>query len=244
MINTSDNSLFLPIKNIKNIKENGYLVSKTGFIYSLYKESLGFKPKECFLKPYIDKDGYQRVGLMSQSGNPKYYTKGVHTIVICTFKGLPPSNMKDPTVNHIDGNVLNNNIENLEWMERFQNSEERLTIAKGENNGGNIYNESIIKNIIDYKIKNPKISCDKLHKIFDISRSQIYRILIKENWKYLTENIIFDIINYFTNPNYYNWGYKNETDELTVYDIGRSTKTIKESLKYTFFDNEYGIFDL
>lgn len=244
MLDPKNNSIFSPIKNIPNIKENGYLVSKTGFIYSLYKESIGFKPKECFLKPYIDKDGYQRVGLMSQSGIPKYYTKGVHSIVIYTFKGPPPIDMKDPTVNHIDGNILNNNIDNLEWMERFQNSEERLTIAKGENNGGNIYSEKTIKNMIDYKIKYPKVSCDKLHNLFKVSRSQIYRILIGQNWKYLMENIIIDIVDCFSDPNFYCYGYKNAKDELMIGDLNNTKKIKNEYPDYIWFNNEYTVDDL
>ena len=38
--------------------------------------------------------------------------------VLMTFKGPPPEDMIDPTVDHIDGNVINNDISNLRWLTR------------------------------------------------------------------------------------------------------------------------------
>lgn len=246
-MNPKFNPDFSYIKNVPNIKENTYLISKNGGrLYSLYKERIYGSGSSAFINPYVDKDGYERVSLASQSGTPRTYTKGIHTLVISTFKGNPPPTMKDPTVNHIDGNTLNNNIDNLEWIERADNSniQYRKHIARGMYNAGNIYPENTIKEIIDIKIKHPEIGCSELHRRFKVSRAQIFRIITKKIWKYLTEDVIFDMIDFFSDPKLYNWGYKNEIDELSVHDIGRSNKTEDTLPEYTFFDNEYGIEDL
>jgi len=47
-------------------------------------------------------------------------------LVAIFFIGPPPVDLKDPTVNHIDGNITNNHFTNLEWMERGKNSSIRL----------------------------------------------------------------------------------------------------------------------
>jgi DNA-binding transcriptional regulator YiaG len=44
----------------------------------------------------------------------------VHRIVLSTF--APIENWEVLTVNHIDGNCLNNNLENLEWMSQSENT--------------------------------------------------------------------------------------------------------------------------
>ena len=61
------------------------------------------------LKPSIDKDGYEKV-VLTKNGVRKTYL--VHRLVATAF--LPNPDNK-ATVNHIDGNKRNNNVNNLEW---------------------------------------------------------------------------------------------------------------------------------
>lgn len=62
------------------------------------------------LKPGIDKYGYEKVILTNGRKIRKTYT--VHRLVALAF--IPNPDNK-PTVNHIDGNKRNNNVDNLEW---------------------------------------------------------------------------------------------------------------------------------
>ena len=39
---------------------------------------------------------------------------------------MPPKNMKDPTVDHIDNDKFFNHPENLQWLERSENSKKRV----------------------------------------------------------------------------------------------------------------------
>ena len=67
------------------------------------------------MKPKIDKYGYQVITL-SKNGIRKSYT--VHKIVALAFIDNP---LNKKTVNHINGNKLDNRVENLEWATEKEN---------------------------------------------------------------------------------------------------------------------------
>ena len=63
----------------------------------------------------LTRDGYRRVSL-SKEGKPKEFR--VNRLVAETFIPNPENK---PTVNHKNGNKLDNRVENLEWMTREEN---------------------------------------------------------------------------------------------------------------------------
>lgn len=96
----------LPPPQTKDIRgiigyEDIYAITKTGEIWNLRKHK--------WMAKRLNPQGYWRINL-SQNGHTKTFT--IHRLVAKTF--IPnPGNM--PIVNHLDGNKLNNSIENLEW---------------------------------------------------------------------------------------------------------------------------------
>ena len=89
-------------------------VSSNGEIETFDKTSLrkNGRPdnrKGKVLKPKVDRYGYEVVTL-SKNGKRKSYP--VHRLVAMAFIDNP---LQKETVNHIDGNKLNNSVENLEW---------------------------------------------------------------------------------------------------------------------------------
>jgi hypothetical protein len=67
------------------------------------------------IKPYISNRGYLRVALCLNRKLKNYH---VHRLVAEAF--IPnPNGYTD--VDHIDGNKLNNNVENLQWLSRGDN---------------------------------------------------------------------------------------------------------------------------
>ena len=106
-----------PIKDLENL----YEVDEFGNIYSLPKikktPTTEFLSKEKILKPYKNCWGYMLVDMRKDG---KRYLKCVHRLVAEAF--IPnPNNL--PQVNHIDGNKLNNKIENLEWTTNAKNTQ-------------------------------------------------------------------------------------------------------------------------
>lgn len=71
------------------------------------------------LKPAVAKNGYLIVSLWKNNKGKSQY---VHRILAETFLSIPKS--KDRlTVNHIDGNKLNNTLQNLEWCSYSANNQ-------------------------------------------------------------------------------------------------------------------------
>lgn len=83
------------------------IVSNTGKVRSLLLD------RE--IKPFISNRGYLRVPLCKDG---KIKNAHVHRLVAEAF--IPNPNGYD-TVDHIDGNKLNNNADNLQWLSRGDN---------------------------------------------------------------------------------------------------------------------------
>ena len=95
-----------------------YQVSNLGRIKSLKFWSNVHKKyyeKETILKNKINKHGYEFVGLHKHNKTKNF---SVHRLVAEAFIDNPKMYKE---VNHIDGNKLNNNVENLEFTTRSEN---------------------------------------------------------------------------------------------------------------------------
>lgn len=87
--------------------EGLYKVSNLGNIHSIKSHYI--------LKGSIDTMGYRIVNLSKNKTNKHFY---IHRLVA---KAFIPNPDNKPQVNHIDGNKLNNNITNLEWVTGKEN---------------------------------------------------------------------------------------------------------------------------
>ena len=99
--------------------EGLYLVSSLGRIKSLDRWVNNGKGKRLqkgeIITPFKNKKGYLRVALSNGFKRIKY---SIHRLVAMAF--LPnPDNLE--TVNHINGIVTDNRVENLEWMSNRDN---------------------------------------------------------------------------------------------------------------------------
>lgn len=95
------------MKNMNSIGLPNYAVTRCGRVYSLKSNK--------FLKPKIDRYGYEVVCLREDNKN---LHRTVHRLVALIYI---PSVNKGMTVNHIDGNKVNNNVLNLEWVSSRDN---------------------------------------------------------------------------------------------------------------------------
>lgn len=97
-----------------------YYVSQYGNVYSLkYRD---------YLLPYPDKDGYLSVQLYNQNESRHFR---IHRLVASVFI----SNLENkPQVNHLDGNVCNNCVLNLEWTTAEENIHHAINLGLWSSN--------------------------------------------------------------------------------------------------------------
>ena len=165
--------------NYMDVRPDLYEIDAFGNIWSHYKKG--------FLHPTKDKDGYYKIGLRTCYSSPR--TVRIATLVAWTFIGAPLG-LEDPTVNHIDGNALNNHYSNLEWIERRENSSIRNHRDQGSSNSQAKLNENQVREICQL-LQNTNLSTKQIGEKYPISSSTIVSILHKRTWKSITTNYDF-----------------------------------------------------
>lgn len=160
-------------KNIKDI----YYISECGNIYSTYFKKI--------LSSKKDKDGYLSISLCCNDGIRRMFR--IASLVLYTFVGNPPKKMIDPTVNHIDGNILNNHYTNLEWMERCLNSSIRMNTCPGELNGSHILTQKEVHKICELLLST-EMTYDEIGNLYNVEKSTISNIKNFKKWSCVTKN--------------------------------------------------------
>lgn len=91
--------------------EDKYAVDEAGNVWS--------KTRQIYIKHYIDRKGYPRVGLWSQiDGQWRQKNKLVHRLVAETFIENPDNK---PIAHHIDGDTMHCHVSNLTWATAKEN---------------------------------------------------------------------------------------------------------------------------
>lgn len=122
------------LKEIPGRYKGRYSITESGEVWSHKRNQ--------WLKPKLNKQtGYYQVNL----GIGITITENIHRLVMLAFIGLDPDPSKCD-VDHIDGNKLNNNLENLRWVTTSENLQNRK--AKGWRKNGSKY---LAKIGIDYE---------------------------------------------------------------------------------------------
>lgn len=165
----------------KNVKKGLYKIDENGNVYSSYKKG--------YMKPSTDKDGYLKLGLSGGSREEKCYVR-IATLVAWHYLGPPGEDLKDPTVNHIDGNVINNHYKNLEWIDRSKNSSIRENKGAGEKNSQTKLTKKEVHEICQLII-DTDLSLTEIAKLYNMTKGSISRIYQKKTWKSITEGYDF-----------------------------------------------------
>lgn len=152
------------------VYEYNYIVFPSGEILNLHGEEV---------KGHIDRCGYREVVVNGKQ-------KLVHRIVAMVF--IPNQNNLEQ-VNHIDGNKLNNNVNNLEWCTRSENLRHAYAIGleqikTGEKNQFHKLTEEAVKYIRSNYIKRDKqFGAVPLGKRFGVDRTTILDVVKRKTWK-------------------------------------------------------------
>lgn len=150
----------------------GYFVTRDGHLFSTrsrLQDSL-YRP----LTPSPDGAGYLRVSATDKHGKEK--TLKIHRAVIETFVGPPPSVRHQ--VRHLDGNKVNNCVDNLLWGLPVENASDKRrhgTLLRGSSSPMAKITERDAKKIRDlYATGN--FSQAELGRFFSLSKAAIQRI--------------------------------------------------------------------
>ena len=106
------------MKDIQNFK-GIYAVTKEGKVWSYPKRGKGRVHNGMYIKPSLAGGGYELIALSGSRVTTSNRNHFVHRLVAQTYLANP--NDKEQ-VNHKDGNKLNNDISNLEWVTCSENS--------------------------------------------------------------------------------------------------------------------------
>ena len=161
----------------------GYEVSSLGRVKKL-PCGKGFNSVERIKTLVTSKDGYLMLNWKTLDG--KQHSKPIHRIVAEAF--IPNPDQKD-TVNHIDGDKTNNNVDNLEWATR----REQLTHAyahalrvshKGSENCNSKLSQDDVMFIRTYTVKRSRThGIPSMAKKFRVSYETIYNVLSGKTYK-------------------------------------------------------------
>ena len=153
----------LNIEKWKQIPNLPYEISSLGKIRNLQGK---------VLKTYIQNSGYEQIKINYQG---LHIHKSIHRLVAEAFI---PNLLNKEYVNHIDGNKLNNTVDNLEWCTNSEN------ILHARKTGLNPYNKPTLGLKLKPRSNNAKQS-QYLGVHWDKSRQRWRAVVVLDKVKYL-----------------------------------------------------------
>lgn len=139
------------------------------------------------LKQQVGKTGYYIVAIYPNGRQGKAKCLKIHRLVAQAF--IPNDNFLNNIINHIDGNKLNNNVDNLEWCNCSHNTQHAYDIGlahaqKGCMNVHSKLTEDDVKWIREHYIPRDKeFGSRALAKKFNMNHSNISRLINKLKYK-------------------------------------------------------------
>jgi len=216
-IPTNDKELWKPIKGYPK-----YYISNQGRIWSEHTKQ--------FIRPHLrnkKEDSYLKVGLTNEEG-PK--TLVYHRLLAEAFIPNPENKC---CVNHKDGNKLNNNLDNLEWVTYSENSihavETGLSPIGSDRTTAILSDDDILE--IAEELKKGKRSFSSIARDYNVDSSTIRHIYNKRNWSHLLKDIDF-------NNSMQNF---EQLDKQDVYEIAETF--LKTGMSNKEIAKRYGVSD-
>lgn len=175
--------VFLPVIGFEysyEISNYGNLKSKLRTVASKHANGRIIKAKE--KKLLIKPEGYAVAHLYKNCYGKSFY---IHRLVAEAFIANP---LGLNQVNHIDGNKLNNHVDNLEWVNCKENCIHALQInlyqsAKGEQISSSKLTENQVIDI--RKLHATRIMHKDIAALFPVGRKAITKIVNRQRWKHV-----------------------------------------------------------
>ena len=168
----TDSEKWVDIKGYEGL----YQVSNMGDVKRLYKNS------EKLLAERVSTTGYDHKSLWKDNKRTNFKT---HRLVALAFIENPKGKY---TVNHIDGNKLNNNVTNLEWLSLGENLRHARDTGLWQHRGSNHVHAKLTEEDV-YKIRDllnkGGITMTKIGTIFGVGAGAISKIANGDRWGHL-----------------------------------------------------------
>lgn len=224
--------------------ETDYDIYTNGDVYS-------FKTNK-FLKQHVV-CGYLSVSLFLNGKNRMFKT---HRLVATAFI---PNPYNKPQVNHIDGNKLNPDVSNLEWVTASENVLHAFRTGLKQSKIGKYshlakYDESAVRDACEY-MEEGLISLSEISKITGLSFGMLWLIVTKKSW--VNVSCEYNIDNYYKErESYTDEMYENvfrmlEENKYSLYEISDITGVkyvaicnILSHKNNPLYDNLYDIYDI
>jgi len=150
--------------------ENNYVCSSNGEVKNIKRNKL-LKPNKSSIYYCVD---------LCKNGEIKRHF--IHRIVAMAFHENPQNK---PQVNHINGNKLDNSVNNLEWVTRSENQLHSIRIGlrhtRGEKNSQSKLNRNTV-----LEIYNSNETLSELSLKYNVSKSTICDIKRGYSWTHIT----------------------------------------------------------
>ena len=162
------------IENMKQIGFPQYSITCDGKIWS--------HARNHWLSTVLIGHGYNSCRLHSNTNKPK--TVLVHRLVALMFIPNPENK---PTVNHIDGNKLNNCVLNLEWATYLENNRHAVI----NNLRNTIIHPKQIRKICKFISQHKNYTTQKIADTFKVSWGTIANIRNREAWIHISNKYVW-----------------------------------------------------
>lgn len=147
----------------------GYFADALGNIWSAKRKKIRA------LKPILQSDGYLKVNLVLPNG--KHVSMKVHRAVLFAFRGKEEGK---PITRHLDGNTVNNTIENLAWGTGAENYADRISHGTQVKQISQKLTSETVRRILELRARGRSVR--ELCKTYGVAKSTIYSIG-RRNWK-------------------------------------------------------------
>jgi hypothetical protein len=160
----------------------GYAVTTTGDVYSCWRTNSGLGKLWKKRKTHwvATREGGVRYEQITLSVKQKPFVTFTHRLVLLTYRGPCPTGCES---RHLDGDSLNNDLKNLMWGTKIENSDDKRqhgTLQAGARNGQAKLTE---KDVAAIRRLRSTHTLSELATRFRVSRSQIKRIVYNKSWK-------------------------------------------------------------
>ena len=157
---------------MRQYKETGYLIGQNGEVFSNHSGR--------FLIPNKSSRLYLRIRL------GRTLNIFVHRLVAECY--IPnPNNY--PYVNHIDGNSMNNNVNNLEWCTQSRNVQHAYDIGLRKSTKGEEHPKAKLKEtdipVIRDLYHNQGYNYAQIARMFGLTNGPIWQIINNKIWKHV-----------------------------------------------------------